>query len=89
MRADLVGMSDARRIVSHVIGKKVSRSTLHRWATNGVRGTVLETVRIGGRRFTSADALERFCDGQLRGIESGGDAVSSSTERILKERGLI
>ncbi|MGD0896640.1 MAG: DUF1580 domain-containing protein [Thermoguttaceae bacterium] len=35
-------------------------STLHRWRLRGVRGVRLETCLIGGRRFTSREALERF-----------------------------
>jgi hypothetical protein len=37
-------------------------STLRRWAYRGVAGVVLETVKLGGRRFTSAEALRRFAD---------------------------
>lgn len=36
------------------------QSTFWRWGTRGVRGVVLETVVIGGRRYTSQQALERF-----------------------------
>jgi hypothetical protein len=35
-------------------------STLHRWRLRGVRGVRLETCRIGGRRYTSTEALQRF-----------------------------
>jgi hypothetical protein len=35
-------------------------STLHRWRLRGVHGVRLETCRVGGRRFTSREALERF-----------------------------
>lgn len=35
-------------------------STLHRWRLRGVRGVKLETCLVGGRRFTSREALERF-----------------------------
>jgi hypothetical protein len=35
-------------------------STLWRWARRGVRGIVLETYVVAGRRFTSTEALERF-----------------------------
>jgi hypothetical protein len=35
-------------------------STLHRWRLRGVRGIRLETALLGGRRFTSVEALERF-----------------------------
>ena len=43
----------------HVAGKP-HISTLHRWRLRGVRGVKLETVLIGGRRFTSDEALSRF-----------------------------
>jgi hypothetical protein len=35
-------------------------STLFRWATRGVRGVKLETCLLGGRRYTSRQALQRF-----------------------------
>ena len=34
--------------------------SLHRWRLHGVRGAKLETVLVGGRRFVSREALERF-----------------------------
>ena len=38
-------------------------STLWRWATRGVKGVKLETVRIGaGRVYTSRQALTRFLE---------------------------
>jgi hypothetical protein len=35
-------------------------STLHRWRLRGVRGVKLKTVLVGGRRYVSLDALDRF-----------------------------
>jgi len=35
-------------------------STLIRWALRGVRGIKLESVVVGGRRFTSVEAIRRF-----------------------------
>lgn len=35
-------------------------STLHRWRLRGIRGIKLETILVGGRRYTSREALERF-----------------------------
>lgn len=43
----------------HVPGRPHT-STLIRWADRGTRGVKLETVLVGGRRFTSLEALERF-----------------------------
>lgn len=37
-------------------------STVWRWATRGCRGIRLETVRIGGFHYVSADALRAFLD---------------------------
>ena len=37
-------------------------STLHRWRLRGVRSVKLETFLIGGRRYTSREALERFIE---------------------------
>jgi len=52
-------------------------STVWRWATHGCRGIQLETMKIGGRTFTSREALQRFAD------ECSGKIVkqSSSTAR--------
>jgi hypothetical protein len=43
-------------------GRKTAVSTLHRWATNGVKGVILETLQVGGTRCTSLGALQRFFD---------------------------
>jgi hypothetical protein len=43
-------------------GRKASASTLHRWATRGLRGVVLESLQVGGTRCTSLAALQRFFD---------------------------
>lgn len=39
-----------------------SISTLHRWRMSGVRGRKLETVLVGGIRFTSKEAIRRFIE---------------------------
>ena len=43
-------------------GRKAAVSTLHRWATRGLRGVVLETLQVGGSKCTSLAALQRFFD---------------------------
>jgi len=43
-------------------GKKPHVSTLFRWASRGVRGVRLETIRVGGTICTSTEALQRFCN---------------------------
>lgn len=38
------------------------RSTLERWRIQGRHGVRLETLLIGGLRYTSRQALSRFCN---------------------------
>lgn len=42
------------------LGLKFNRSTIFRWYTRGSKGGKLETIRAGGRRYTSEEALLRF-----------------------------
>ena len=39
---------------------RVTEKTIRRWAARGVRGRRLESVVVGGRRYTSSEAIERF-----------------------------
>jgi hypothetical protein len=61
------------------------RSTAIRWADRGVRGSRLETVTIGGRRYTSREALTRFI-ARLNGPRSGNDPPMSSLRERQKNR---
>ena len=44
----------------------IALQTLHRWRTQGVRGTKLETCLVGGLRMTSREAISRFLTAQNR-----------------------
>lgn len=37
-------------------------ATVRRWCHEGLHGVVLETVMVGGRRFTSQEAITRFIE---------------------------
>ncbi len=37
-------------------------ATVHRWRLRGVRGIKLESCLVGGKRFTSIEAIERFVE---------------------------
>ena len=50
---------------SHIPGNRsVHISSLHRWRLRGVRGVKLETVLVGGTRYTSDEAISRFIAAQ-------------------------
>ena len=41
--------------------RKIGIHAVHRWAQRGLSGVEpLETIHVGGRRYTSREALERF-----------------------------
>jgi len=54
----LISFNDARSAFRD--GRRKSLATLHRYRLNGVRGVKLETVLIGGLRYTSEEAVDRF-----------------------------
>jgi hypothetical protein len=45
---------------TRVVPSRPHLNTIRRWATQGVRGVKLQTVKIGGRYFTSREALGAF-----------------------------
>jgi len=57
----LISLTEAaRHCPRHREGRKVHRSTVSRWATRGVRGCVLETLRTPSGLCTTKQALARF-----------------------------
>jgi hypothetical protein len=57
-------------------------STLIRWALRGLKGIKLETALVGGRRFTSVEAIQRFL---VRLNEPGTVASSSASKKRQQE----
>lgn len=60
----LIALTDVPRHLPARNGKRVHYSTVFRWATKGARGRLLESVMIGGVRFTTTHALNRFITGE-------------------------
>src|SRR3954465_15957340 len=76
-------------------GRKPAVSTLHRWATAGLRGVVLETLQVGGTRCTSLAALQRFFD-RLSALNSPttapraeGPGRTGRAERVEQELNML
>ena len=69
--------------------------TLHRWRLSGVRKTKLETLLVGGIRYTSIEAINRFITEQnadqipAPAITAGQRRrQAESANRVLQEAGL-
>ena len=60
-------LADLSELVPSRGGKTANPATLHRWATRGIAAPdgsriVLEAFFVGGRRYSSEEALERFIE---------------------------
>lgn len=67
-----------RRLPPRTTGKRVHISAVYRWLQRGVRGVVLESVRVGGSTYTSVEALQRFAD-QLSSDRHDDLSLSTTT----------
>jgi regulator of protease activity HflC (stomatin/prohibitin superfamily) len=61
---------------------KLHVATLHRWRLRGVRGVKLESILVGGIRYTSEEALQRFADA----LTAQTDGHTSPAVRSQKQR---
>ncbi|MDV6034054.1 MAG: DUF1580 domain-containing protein [Phycisphaera sp. RhM] len=59
---DVQTLQDAREDLASYLGRRPDKCTLYRWCRDGVRGTKLEHVRLGGRILTSRQAVRRFIE---------------------------
>ena len=57
---DVCTLREARTELFRATGRRPDKATLYRWATRGVGGVKLETIRLGDRFLTSRQALTRF-----------------------------
>jgi len=75
-RETLISLREARK----EFPTRPSLPTLWRWIVTGVRGVVLDSVRIGGRRFTSKEGIQRFLE-----ASSGQTATEKKRNRKYKK----
>lgn len=90
-------LSESRLTLSQLAhAQGVNCATAWRWAIKGVRGVKLESLAVGGRRITSAEAFERFIAAtnpdttstpKVATPEQRRKAVEAA-ERELKEAGI-
>jgi hypothetical protein len=68
---------------AHIPGRP-HPSTIFRWCMRGSKGIKLETVVVGGRRFTSLEAIERFICRLNSPGEVSGPARNQKTSEELE-----
>lgn len=70
---DIVCLTDARKEVSTITGKRPDKATMARWVHRGVGGIKLEAVVLGRQIFTSKQALTRFIEARTAKALGGAD----------------
>jgi len=61
-------------------------STGWRWAMKGIRGIRLETCVIGGHRYTSDEAVQRFVDATTAAHNAGAASPAVPIDETLRKR---
>jgi Protein of unknown function (DUF1580) len=85
-------------LLTRMLGRCPSHSTLHRWQRDGVRGVKLETVLVGDRRYSTAAAVSQFIRestaaaasrSQPGPLPNGQPVRSEDVENRLRAAGLL
>lgn len=75
----------AKHVPSRCIGKRLSPATVWRWAMR--KNNPLETIQIGGGRYTSIEAIARFISGASTPSSTSSGQVTlkrQPSERAVK-----
>jgi hypothetical protein len=56
----LIPLSSVRKYCLRTRDRPIHPATLHRWRLHGVRGVKLDAVKLGGRWYTTEQAVQRF-----------------------------
>ncbi|MDA1230307.1 MAG: DUF1580 domain-containing protein [Planctomycetota bacterium] len=83
-RETIISFTDARSAFPG-IDRRLSLATLHRWRMTGVRGVRLETILIGGLRYTSREAIGRFIVAQNVADAPATSVITASQRRRQSE----
>ncbi len=83
---EVVSFAEAtRRLPCRPNGKRIHVAALYRWAAEGLRGIRLEVAVLGGHKFTSMEALQRFTDALTEAHEQAADSRSPRDKKNARE----
>ncbi len=90
----LLAFGRAAALIEKLGGQRPSVKAIGRWGGKGIKGVVLDTIWIGGRRYTSEQAIHRFISAVSAARNSKPDSISPRAEDVqidheLRARGLI
>jgi hypothetical protein len=79
-------LREAARFFPRPNGKRISLPTLHRWASNGVRGARLETIRLGQQVCTSEKWIRQFIAAMNAGREEAMRQIRPADRELARRR---
>jgi hypothetical protein len=75
----------AKRLPKGPDGKPIHPNTVGRWIHKGIQGVHLEGLRVGRKRYTSIEAIQRFLEAITRAVDKHLPRVSRSQRQRLGE----
>src|SRR5262245_30889651 len=85
----------ARTVPNRAGTRGIDVSTINRWWIRGIHGIRLETILVGGIRYTSAEAMQRFfaattaaadrCALPTRTTRQRERAIADATHTLIRE----
>lgn len=71
-------------------GRKIHYSTVYRWVTKGAKGRRLESILVGGVRYTTLEALGRFLNAKTAQSpkRSESEGLSAAINEALNDAGV-
>jgi len=81
-------LAEVPRYVPKRGGKKVHYSTVYRWTTKGARGRILESVMVGGIRYTTIEAVRRFLAAKPTSATVTTAGLDDAIEQALQQAGV-
>lgn len=81
---EIIRLRDARKLpwLRGRGGGQLDIGTLHRWSTRGVRGVVLQTLRVGATTYTSVERILDFL-ARLNGPAQSSQSMSAQRDREI------
>jgi len=86
LKDELIPLQQVPDLLPKENGRKKHIRTIFRWVHHGLQGRKLRTVRIGGRHYTTADALNAFFLGDTQKVAEGARSQSDTTRSSRSAR---
>lgn len=83
---NLIPFNQVPQHLEKKFGHKVHIASIYRWVNRGLGGVRLETIKVGSKRFTSVEALDRLFNGATERTQEQNEAVTSELRSRNEKR---